>query len=256
MTISSLLKNPTEAIECFLASKTLSASSSQAYRYDLEQFIQAVGQTIDRTQLSFYEQSLSALKPAARKRKLSAVNQFLRYLYQQGQIEEFYHLSVKSALQPPRLKTGLLDLSSLYEGESCAGKLASLLILDLGLLPAEILAIENKNIDLDFAVVTIIKDQTKRVLTLSPALLEALSTLADNWSGLYLLGRGDKAYSRQWLFRHLQVYLTSQGFPELNAQSLRQQFILKEIKQGTDAFELARKLGLKSPVTLERYYQV
>ena len=53
-----------------------------------------------------------------------------------------------------------LDLSSLYEGREGVGKLACLLILELGLLPSEILELDWADIDLDFGVVTGAKGST------------------------------------------------------------------------------------------------
>ena len=43
------------------------------------------------------------------------------------------------------------------------------------------------------------------------------------------------------------------GFKDLSAQSLREQYILKQREQGMDLFSIARELGLKTLVTLEKY---
>ncbi|HFH9587866.1 TPA: site-specific tyrosine recombinase XerD, partial [Streptococcus pyogenes] len=45
------------------------------------------------------------------------------------------------------------------------------------------------------------------------------------------------------------------GYEGLTAQKLREQFILKEKLAGKSIIELSDILGLKSPVTLEKYYK-
>ena len=65
----------------FIASKQLSESSKKAYYYDLQQFVEVVSGKITPEKLSLYEHSLADLKVSAKKRKLSAVNQFLYFLY-------------------------------------------------------------------------------------------------------------------------------------------------------------------------------
>lgn len=56
-------------------------------------------------------------------------------------------------------------------------------------------------------------------------------------------------------YKQIQTYVSDCGLSNVTAQVLRQQFILRQIEKGTGAFELARLLGLKSPVTLEKYYK-
>ncbi len=41
----------------------------------------------------------------------------------------------------------------------------------------------------------------------------------------------------------------------MTAQKLREQYIIKEKNKGTAILDLTRKLGLKSPVTLEKYFK-
>ena len=149
-------------------------------------------------------------------------------------------------------KLRILDLSSLYEGREGVGKLACLLILELGLLPSEILELDWADIDLDFGVVTVAKGSTKRVLRLEADVKQYLLAIKDVNSQGLLLG---KVYTRQWLYKQIQTYVSDCGLSNVTAQVLRQQFILIQIEKGTGAFELARLLGLKSPVTLEKYYK-
>ena len=252
MTISSFQKQLTTQITDFLATKVISESSKQAYAYDLKQFATSISGQIDQTSLKLYENQLKEWKPSVQKRKRSAVNQFLLYLYQKGELEKFFKLSETVTIPSQEDKLRILDLSSLYEGREGVGKLACLLILELGLLPSEILELDWADIDLDFGVVTVAKGSTKRVLRLDGALKELLFRIRnDNSQGLIL----SKAFTRQWLYKQIQSYVGGCGLSGVTAQVLRQQYILRQIEKGTGAFELARLLGLKSPVTLEKYYK-
>ena len=252
MTISSFPKQLTTQITDFLATKVISESSKQAYAYDLKQFATSISGQIDQTSLKLYENQLKEWKPSVQKRKRSAVNQFLLYLYQKGDLAEFYRLSETVTLPSQGEELQKIDLSSLYEGHEGPGKLACLLILELGLLPSEILELDWANIDLDFGVITVAKGSTKRVLRLDGTLKQFLLEIKDGNSQGLLFG---KAYTRQWLYKQIQTYVTECGLSNETAQTLRQQFILRQIEKGTGAFELARLLGLKSPVTLEKYYK-
>ncbi|WP_418613742.1 site-specific tyrosine recombinase XerD [Streptococcus vestibularis] len=252
MTISSFQKQLTTQITDFLATKVISESSKQAYAYDLKQFATAISGQIDQTSLKLYENQLKEWKPSVQKRKRSAVNQFLLYLYQKGELEKFFKLSETAPLPSQEGELESFDLSSLYEGQEGFGKLACLLILELGLLPSEILELDWADIDLNFGVVTVTKATTKRVLRLEADVKQYLLAIKDINSQGLLLG---KVYTRQWLYKQIQTYVSDCGLSGVTAQVLRQQFILRQIEKGTGAFELARLLGLKSPVTLEKYYK-
>lgn len=252
MTISSFQKQLTTQITDFLATKIISESSKQAYAYDLKQFATSISGQIDQTSLKLYENQLKEWKPSVQKRKRSAVNQFLLYLYQKGDLSEFLTLSEIARVSTQEEELERLELLALYEGQEGPGKLACLLILELGLLPSEILELDWADIDLDFGVVTVAKGSTKRVLRLEADVKQYLLAIKDVNSQGLLLG---KVYTRQWLYKQIQTYVSDCGLSNVTAQVLRQQFILRQIEKGTGAFELARLLGLKSPVTLEKYYK-
>ena len=148
MTISSFQKQLTTQITDFLARKTISDSSKQAYAYDLKQFVNCLPGRVDQTSLKLYENQLKEWKPSVQKRKRSAVNQFLLYLYQKGELEEFFKLSETAPLPSQQEELERFDLSSLYEGQEGPGKLACLFILELGLLPSEILELKWEDIDM------------------------------------------------------------------------------------------------------------
>lgn len=252
MTISSFQKQLATQITEFLSTKTVSDSSRQAYAYDLKQFANLISGQIDATSLKVYENQLKDWKPSVQKRKRSAVNQFLRYLYRKGDLSEFLTLSEIARVSTQEEELERLELLALYEGQEGPGKLACLFILELGLLPSEFLELDWADIDLAFGIVTVAKGSTKRVLRLDGALKQSLLMIQNENSQGLLLGN---PFTRQWLYKQIQTYVTACGLPGVTAQILRQQFILRQIEKGTGAFELARLLGLKSPVTLEKYYK-
>ena len=109
------------------------------------------------------------------------------------------------------------------------------------------------DIDLDFGVVTVAKGSTKRVLRLEADVKQYLLAIKDVNSQGLLLGR---YILDNGCISKIQTYVSDCGLSNVTAQVLRQQFILIQIEKGTGAFELARLLGLKSPVTLEKYYKI
>ena len=84
---------------------------SQPIFYDLDQFIESIHGKVTPTNLRIYQASIKDFKPAVQKRKLSAVNQFLYYLYQERFISE-YHRLVLPKIQPAKTHDReLLDLT-------------------------------------------------------------------------------------------------------------------------------------------------
>ena len=241
-----------EWIVAFLDEKQdLSSNSKRSYKYDLEQFLDMIGEQISETSLKIYQAQLSALKPSAQKRKVSACNQFLYFLYQKGKINSFYRLELAKQAEKREEKPELLDLSSFWqESDFPEGRLLALLMLELGLLPSEILAIKISDVNLDFQVLRINKASQQRILSLPTKLLAELEPLMGQ---TYLFEKTGKPYSRQWAFRQLEAFLKEKGFADLSAQGLREQFILRQIEEKVDLYEIAKKLGLKTVMTLEKY---
>lgn len=241
-----------DRISDFLEEKQgLSANSKQSYKYDLEQFLDIVGERISETSLKIYQSQLANLKLSAQKRKISACNQFLYFLYQIGGVDSFYRLELAKQAEKKTAKPELLDLDSFWQESAYPeGRLLALLILEMGLLPSEILALEVEDINLDFQVLRIKKASQQRIVTIPTTLLSELEPLIDQ---TYLFERGGKAYSRQWAFRQLEAFVKEKGFPALSAQALREQFILRQIENKVDLYEIAKKLGLKTVLTLEKY---
>ena len=241
-----------EGISAFLEEKHgLSVNSKQSYKYDLEQFLDFIGERISETSLKIYQAQLSNFKISAQKRKVSACNQFLYFLYQKGKIATFYRLELPKQAEKKQVQSELLDLSSFWQESAYPeGRLLALLIVELGLLPSEILALKTSDVNLDFQVLRINKASQQRVLSLPTNLLAELEPFMGQ---TYLFERAGKAYSRQWAFRQLEAFVKEKGFPALSAQALREQFILRQIEKKVDLYEIAKKLGLKTVLTLEKY---
>ncbi|HFN0142401.1 TPA: site-specific tyrosine recombinase XerD [Streptococcus pneumoniae] len=241
-----------DRISAFLEEKQgLSVNSKQSYKYDLEQFLDMVGERIYETSLKIYQAQLANLKISAQKRKISACNQFLYFLYQKGEVDSFYRLELAKQAEKKTEKPEILYLDSFWqESDHPEGRLLALLILEMGLLPSEILAIKVADINLDFQVLRISKASQQRIVTIPTALLSELEPLMGQ---TYLFERGEKPYSRQWAFRQLESFVKEKGFPSLSAQVLREQFILRQIENKVDLYEIAKKLGLKTVLTLEKY---
>ena len=241
-----------EGISAFLEEKQgLSVNSKQSYKYDLEQFLDLVGERISETSLKIYQAQLSNFKISAQKRKVSACNQFLYFLYQKGKIDTFYRLELPKQAEKKQVQSELLDLSSFWqESAYLEGRLLALLIVELGLLPSEILALKTSDVNLDFQVLRINKASQQRILSLPTNLLAELEPLMGQ---TYLFEKSGKPYSRQWAFRQLEAFLKEKGFSDLSAQGLREQFILRQIEEKVDLYEIAKKLGLKTVMTLEKY---
>lgn len=241
-----------EGISAFLEEKQgLSVNSKQSYKYDLEQFLDLVGERISETSLKIYQAQLSNFKISAQKRKVSACNQFLYFLYQKGEIGTFYRLELPKQAEKKQVQSELLDLSSFWQESAYPeGRLLALLIVEFGLLPSEILALKTSDVNLDFQVLRINKASQQRILSLSTNLLGELEPLMGQ---TYLFEKAGKPYSRQWAFRQLEAFLKEKGFSDLSAQGLREQFILRQIEEKVDLYEIAKKLGLKTVMTLEKY---
>lgn len=240
-----------QAIETFIKSKKVSANSQKAYGYDLQQFASLTQGRISQQSLLVYQQSLLKLKPTAQRRKISTVNQFLYFLYERGLLDRFYKLEAATVPVPVKKQLPVDDLSLLFqESPWLDGQLIALLIGLLGLSPSEIAELTSQQVNLDFRVLTVEKGTSRRVLSLPK---ELLPYLEGRLSGHYLFDKKGQPYSRQWFFNRLTAYVQSIGKAEWTAQYLRQQFILNQLEQGSSLDQIAKQLGLKTSLTLEKF---
>ncbi|HFI0455262.1 TPA: site-specific tyrosine recombinase XerD [Streptococcus suis] len=240
-----------QAIEAFIQSKKVSVNSQKSYTYDLQQFVELTKGDINQQSLLVYQQSLLALKPAAQKRKLSTVNQFLYFLYERGRLDRFYKLLALTGPASVKKKLECEDLSPLFQDSPwLEGQLIALLIALLGLTPSEIAELTSQQVNLDFQVLTVEKGATKRVLTLPK---ELLVYLAGHLTGIYVFDKKGQTYSRQWFFNRLTEFVQSIGKSDWTAQKLREQYILKQIDEGKSLDQIAKQLGLKTSMSLEKF---
>ena len=114
-------------------------------------------------------------------------------MYQERFISE-YHRLVLPKIQPAKTHDReLLDLTHFWEeSTNPQGRLMALLILEMGLLPSEILQVKVEDIQLDFHVIRVGKDGQKRVLKVPEPLLDELQLFLD---GIYLFDNKGKCYS-------------------------------------------------------------
>ncbi|HEM3683191.1 TPA: site-specific tyrosine recombinase XerD [Streptococcus suis] len=240
-----------QAIEAFIQSKKVSVNSQKSYTYDLQQFVTVTKGNIHQQSLLVYQQSLLVLKPAAQKRKLSTVNQFLYFLYESGRLDRFYKLQALTGPASVKKKLEREDLSPLFQDSPwLEGQLIALLIALLGLTPSEIAELTSQQVNLDFQVLTVEKGATKRVLTLPK---ELLVYLEGHLTGMYVFDKKGQTYSRQWFFNRLTEFVQSIGKSDWTAQKLREQYILKQIDEGKSLDQIAKQLGLKTSMSLEKF---
>lgn len=246
------MKEMTCHIQTFLASKNLSENSKNAYLYDLKQLMEHCEGRLSPSTLALYQSFVQGLKSGVQKRKLSAVNQFLYYLYEQGQIDRYYKVTVPKQVVPKPVVTNLEDRDFLWtESQYEDGQLIALLIAYLGLLPSELLVMKLADVDLDFQVLTVTRSGQKRILPIPDQLLSVLAL--QGRKGVYLFDKKGSPYSRQWFFNRLSEFLEEQGKSEWTAQKLRKSFILSQFQSGKDMGEVAKCLGLKTTLSLEQY---
>ena len=241
-------------IQEFIDSKSLSENSKNAYFYDLQQFVEAVDGKVSKEKLALYEHSLSPLKTSAKKRKISAVNQFLYFLYDTDRIDRFYKISNKEKLAVKPVDKELLDYSVFYqESPYQAGQLIALLMIELGLSSSDIQDLKVADFDTTFAILRVQKAGLIRVLEVPNKLLDYMTASISDQQ-VYLFDNQGKSYSRQWFFNQLKAFLASLGLENLSAQDMRRQYVLHQKAKGKSLLEVSRNLGLKSPVTLEKFY--
>ncbi|HEM3695471.1 TPA: site-specific tyrosine recombinase XerD [Streptococcus suis] len=240
-----------QAIEAFIQSKKVSVNSQKSYTYDLQQFVTVTKGDIHQQSLLVYQQSLLDLKPAAQKRKLSTVNQFLYFLYESGRLDRFFKLQALTGPASVKKKLEREDLSPLFQDSPwLEGQLIALLIALLGLTPSEIAELTSQQVNLDFQVLTVEKGGAKRVLTLPK---ELLVYLEGHLTGMYVFDKKGQTYSRQWFFNRLTEFVQSIGKPDWTAQKLREQYILNQIDEGKSLDQIAKQLGLKTSMSLEKF---
>ena len=241
-----------EYISTFLEGKNLAKNSRLAYLYDLQQFVELCQNQVSKAKLAIYQATIQDCKPSVQKRKLSAVNQFLYYLYEQRHVERYYKMKVKSSVALSKGEVQAAeDLSLLWQNSPYSqGQLIAVLVALLGLTPSEIALLRQEDLQLDFQMLSLQTKKGKQIMSLPNELLPYLEGLP---AGTYLFDKKGQPYSRQWFFNRLSEFVASIGHSEWTAQYLRDQFILAQLAKGKSPDDLAKQLGLKSRMSLEKY---
>lgn len=226
----------------FLNTKLLSENSKASYTYDLQQFSTFFeGRELNENSIGLYRKHLSLLAPTAQKRKISAMNQFLRYLYDYKVLSDFYQLAKADSITKKEEIPRLYDFSSFYGPIQSAGQFLACLILETGLTPSEICKIRWSDFNWRFNILEVNQKGIRRVISLQNkfAVRAKLIQNADE-----LFGK-----TRQSLHTELKK------FTNYSARYLREQFILRQVKDGRTIYEVSEILGLKTIATLEKYYK-
>lgn len=241
MTLEKIMKLQNE-IPNFLNTKLLSMNSKSSYLYDLQQFCSFFEtRGVSENSIVLYRKHLGSLAATAQKRKISAVNQFLRYLYGHKILTDFYQLEKADPITKKREVPSLRDFSNFYGPIQSTGQFLACLILETGLTPSEICQLHWSDFNWRFNILEVNQNGLRRAIGLQNkfAVRAKLIQNADE-----LFGK-----TRQSLHSELKK------FTEYSARDLREQFILRQIKEGRTIYEVSEILGLKTTVTLEKYYK-
>ncbi len=225
----------------------LSENTKLAYFYDLRAFIKFVdGKPLTQTILNLFQLELRTLAPASQHRKVSTINLFLKYLYQSGDITQYYELESISPLAHRQTshtedRGRLIDITPYYHQVQKPGDLLVLLILEFGLKPSEIQTLKWADFNWDFKILTVAGNGIKRILPIR----ERFSRLARP------IKNGDELFTKSRQFLHYELKKTT----SLSSASLREQYILQRVAEKMSIYKLAESLGLKSIQTLDKYYR-
>lgn len=237
----------------FLEEKQLAENSRKSYVYDIEQFLKKCQYQITSQKLTVYSVFLQELQPRVQQRKRSVINQFLAFLYEKGELGQFYKIKPipTSSFSTPKMTRQEENLACLWEKtEFVKGQVIALLIVEFGLLPSEMAKIRVVDIDQDYHVMSLMTGSKKRVFSLSSSLY---AILKPHLQGTYLFDNKGKSYSRQWFYNRLAEFADSIGRKHWTAKTLRDQHIINQLAQGKTLDEIAKQLGLTSPMSLGKY---
>lgn len=234
-------------INTFISTRqNVSENTKLAYFYDLRAFIKFLDERpLSQTLLTLFQIELQKLAPASQHRKVTHINRFLKYLYQIGDIDQYYELQLNplhtQAISRQSKPLALLDFSNYYQKMPTPGEFILLLIIEFGLKPSEIQSLKWCDFNWDFKILTVTDKGMTRVLP-----------IRDRFSRLVRsLKNADELFSksRQFLYYELKKTTT------LTAKDLREQYILQRISEHVSIYALAELLGLKSIHTLDKYYR-
>lgn len=241
-----------QTIKAFIDSRQkVSENTKLAYFYDLRGFLNFLaGQELTQAQLNRYQITLQSLASSTQHRKVTNLNIFFKYLYQNGKTEQFYELqpvserSQKKQLtthQLQRQEQQILALRHLYHDIRQPGDLIALLILEFGLKPSEIQTLKWADFNWDYKILSVTTKQLKRILPIRDRFARVARRIQN----------ADDLFIKSRQFIHYELKKTT----PLTAVILRDQYILQRIAEDISIYDLAQNLGLKSIHSLEKYYR-
>ncbi|WP_096818789.1 site-specific tyrosine recombinase XerD [Lactococcus fujiensis] len=232
-------------IDGFLASKNFSQNTKSNYFYDLQGFHHFFeNKMISDVSLELFRATLDGSKPSVQKRKISSINQYLYYQYQNGFLDRFYRLAptnTPSKTTPKKVDLQIREFPEFYAPIQSLGQFIALLILEFGFTFAEIQNLKWENFNWAFRILTVEKKGIKRILPIREKFAIRVKGIT-NADELF-------SKSRQFLYLELKKYTPN------TSKELREQYILRQRKSGKSIYETAENLGLSTIVTLERYYK-
>ena len=203
-------------INTFISTRqTVSENTKLAYFYDLRAFIKFLdNRPLTQTLLTLFQIELQKLAPASQHRKITHINRFLKYLYQSGDIDQFFELPVTKqheknlSTQPKSL--AVLDFSSYYQKLQTPGEFILLLIIEFGLKPSEIQTLRWHEFNWEFKILTVKDKGITRVLPIRDRFARLVRPLQN----------ADELFSKSRQFLYYELKKTT----PLTAKELREQY--------------------------------
>ncbi len=237
-----------QTIKAFIDSRQKASENTKlAYFYDLRAFVTFLaGKDLTQTQLNLYQLELQSLATSSQHRKITNINTFLKYLYQNGKLAHLYELHLVPYQQQAQQNSDkerpqLLDISQYYQQVQKPGDLIALLILEFGLKPSEIQSLKWSDFDWDFKILTVATGGLKRILPIRDKFARLARPIKN----------ADELFIKSRQFLHYELKKTS----DLTSVHLREQYILQRVAERVSIYDLAKNLGLKSIHSLDKYYR-
>jgi len=266
-----------ELIEQFLESlryeKGVSEHTIQSYASDLEQFASIMNiTTVDSKEMEKYSSYLldRYTNHSTRRRKMSSLAQFSRFLYKEGYVDREFTQSMHRAKSGKRLPkvfsssilTQLIDIKG-KDTLSLRNRAILEVLFSSGLRVSELINLTLLSVSTDDTFITVTGKGSKERLV--PLGMEARKSidfylngarpnlsrlLTKNW--LFLTKNGNKL-SRQSVFRIIKNRLKECGINSGSPHTFRHSFATELLKGGADLREVQVLLGHESINTTQVY---
>lgn len=262
--------------------KKLSPDTIKAYRIDLRQFLEFVGDTWpDKDMLNQYIKHINqAFAPRSVKRKLASVRAFYHEMELCDKLQENpfdkLHIRIQSPKQLPRIipEHVVQDLlQTAYDSymPGCRETLRDIVVLELlfstGLRVSELCSLSKDSFQLGESELRLLvkgKGQKERVIQIStPELLQLVRVYCNEFSkeiqeqGAILFNRRGRALSTQSVRRIINKYLNRIGIDaHITPHMFRHTFATSLLEAGVDLRYIQSLLGHSSISTTQIYTHV